>query len=77
MTKIDLFDAKNRLYELIYRLQQGEVFTITRWGRAVARLALPGDAEAGERAVVALRARRQGVSLSGLGSRSLIDEGRR
>lgn len=79
MTEIALFDAKNRLSELIDRLQAGEVFTITRRGKAVACLALPtaGDADRGRDAVAQLRAAREGVSLGGLRSRELIAEGRR
>ncbi len=80
MTEIALFDAKNRLSELIDRLQAGEVFTITRRGKPVARLALPeaDDAAArGRDAVAALRTSREGVSLGGLRSRDLIADGRR
>ena len=80
MTEIALFDAKNRLSELIDRLQAGEVFTITRRGKPVARLALPeaDDAAArGQDAVAQLRAARAGVSLGGLRSRDLIAQGRR
>ncbi len=38
MTEIALFEAKNRLSELIDRVQAGEVFVITRRGKRVARL---------------------------------------
>lgn len=81
MTAIALFEAKNRLSELIDRVQAGEEFAITRRGKVVARLALP---EAGavqqqraQDAVASLRASRQGVSLGRLKSRDLIAEGRR
>ena len=80
MTEIALFDAKNRLSELIDRLQAGEVFTITRRGKPVAMLALPeaDDAAArGQDAVAQLRAARAGVSLGGLRSQDLIAQGRR
>jgi len=80
MTEIALFDAKNRLSELIDRLQAGEVFTITRRGKPVARLALPEADDAAARglgAVAQLRASRDGVSLGGLRSRDLMAEGRR
>ncbi len=80
MTEVALFDAKNRLSELIDRLQAGEVFTITRRGKPVATLALPGANDAQARAldaVAQLRASRVGVSLGRLTSRDLINEGRR
>lgn len=80
MTSIALFEAKNRLSELIDRVQAGEEFVITRRGKVVARLALPDASDAGQRAsdaVASLRVSRQGVSLGRLKSRDLIAEGRR
>jgi prevent-host-death family protein len=80
MTEVALFDAKNRLSELIDRVQAGEVFVITRRGKVVARLAPPDDADPrrqAQTAVDALRASRQGVSLGRLRSRDLVREGRR
>ena len=80
MPDIALFDAKNRLSELIDRLQGGEVFTITRRGKPVASLGLPGAVDTGaqaQAAVAQLRASRQGVSLGGLSSQDLRTEGRR
>lgn len=50
MTPIALFEAKNRLSELIDRVQAGEEFVITRRGKEVARLALPEASDAGQRA---------------------------
>ena len=80
MTSVALFEAKNRLSELIDRVQAGEEFVITRRGKVVARLARPetDDAEARARdAIAGLRASRQGVSLGRLSSRDLITHGRR
>ncbi len=80
MTEIALFEAKNRLSELIDRVQAGEAFVITRRGKPVARLGSPqadeGLAQAVD-AVAALRAARQGISLGKLGSAELIQVGRR
>jgi prevent-host-death family protein len=80
MREVALFEAKNRLSELIDRVLAGEVITITRRGKAVARLA-PADDAAGRRAAVQaiadVRAVRSGVSLGGLKSRDLMREGRR
>lgn len=78
MTTIALFEAKNRLSELIDRLQAGETFDITRRGKVVASLvpAHDGSTRALD-AVASLRASRQGVSLGRLKSRDLMAEGRR
>jgi prevent-host-death family protein len=80
MTAVALFEAKNRLSELIDRVVAGEVIEITRRGKVVAQLAPPtrdGDAAAARQAIDALRAAREGVSLGGLKIRDLIAEGRR
>lgn len=80
MSTVALFDAKNRLSELIDRVQAGEVIEITRRGKVVARLAPPESDEARQRgldAVARLREARQGVSLGDLSSRELMREGRR
>jgi antitoxin (DNA-binding transcriptional repressor) of toxin-antitoxin stability system len=80
MSEVALFDAKNRLSELIDRVQLGEVIAITRRGKVVAHLALP---DAGARAsqandaIARLRAARSGVSLGKLKPRVLVGEGRR
>ena len=78
MTTIALFEAKNRLSELIDRVQAGEHFEITRRGKVVASLTTAQ--ESGSRAMEAvegLRASRKGVSLGRLKSRDLMAEGRR
>lgn len=80
MSTVALFEAKNRLSELIDRVVAGEVIEITRRGKVVAQLAPPardGDAAAAQRAIEALRAEREGVSLGGLKIRDLIAAGRR
>lgn len=80
MHDVALFEAKNRLSELINRVEAGEEIAITRRGKVVARLvpAAPVDADQRARdAVAGLRASRQGVSLGRLSSRDLAREGRR
>jgi len=80
MTAVALFEAKNRLSELIDRVVAGEVIEITRRGKVVAQLAPPvrdSDAATARQAIDALRAAREGVSLGGLKIRDLIAEGRR
>ena len=80
MTEIALFEAKNRLSELIDRVQSGEVFVITRRGKVVARLMNMEEPDQGNRAKIAvakLRESRAGVSLGKLNKRDLIINGRR
>lgn len=81
MTAVALFEAKNRLSELIDRVVAGEVIEITRRGKVVARLQPPDDPAARERealdAIVQLERASKGVSLGGLKSRDLVREGRR
>ncbi|HVL57608.1 MAG TPA: type II toxin-antitoxin system prevent-host-death family antitoxin [Burkholderiaceae bacterium] len=78
--RIGIFEAKNRLSELIDRVESGEEVTITRRGVVVARLVPPRDAD-GQRkareAIERLRDARRGVRLQGLSLRDLIDAGRR
>ena len=80
MHDIALFEAKNRLSELIHRVEAGEEIAITRRGKVVARLVPPLEGDAGARAldaVAALKASRKGVSLGRLKSRDLVRDGRR
>ena len=80
MNDVALFDAKNRLSELINRVEAGEEIAITRRGKVVARLVPAAPEEANRRArdaIASLKASRKGVSLGRLSSRDLIREGRR
>ena len=80
MTEVALFDAKNRLSELIDRVLAGETIAITRRGKVVAQLAPPGAGDpmsSAREAIDRLRESRKGVSLGGLASRDLIAKGRR
>ncbi len=80
MNDVALFEAKNRLSELIHRVEAGEEIAITRRGKVVARLVPPAHDDALRRAsdaIASLRASRRGVSLGGLESRDLIRQGRR
>ena len=80
MDDIALFQAKNRLSELINRVEAGEEIAITRRGKVVARLVPPAAPDGGQKAsdaVEGLRATRRGVSLGRLKSRDLLREGRR
>ncbi len=81
MSTFALFEAKNRLSELVDRVLAGEVIDITRHGKVVARLSPPEDAATRERsaldAVTRLQKASRGVSLGRLNSRDLIRDGRR
>ena len=79
MSEVALFDAKNRLSELVARVEAGEEFVITRRGKVVARLAAPSGepAQRAHDAIAGLRASRTGDSLGRLKSRDLIADGRR
>ena len=79
MREIGAFEAKNRLGSLLDAAEQGEEITITRRGRAVARL-VPAQAgidrvkarAAAERII----ARGRGKTLGGLSIKELVAEGR-
>jgi prevent-host-death family protein len=78
---IGLAEAKNKLSELIDRVEQGEEITITRHGQAAARL-LPArrrSREEARRAVEALRClrARNPVTLTTQEILSMKDAGRR
>jgi prevent-host-death family protein len=78
MSEVALFDAKNRLSELIDRVLKGETIIITRRGKAVAQLTLPqAEGARAQSAVAQLHAAREGVSLGKLRARDLIAEGKR
>lgn len=80
MRTIGAFEAKNRLSELLANVENGEEVTITRHGRAVARLVpITRHDEARIAAAIAeLRELRRQVRLApGESVRGLIDEGRR
>ena len=81
MREIGAFEAKNRLGTLLDWVERGEEITITRRGRAVARLVPASggfDRDKARRAVEGLLEASRGVTLGpGLTIRELINEGRR
>jgi prevent-host-death family protein len=79
MREVGLFEAKNKLSELVDRVEHGAEITITRRGTPVAKLvpAGPGfDREKAKRAAAGLRAASKGVKLGGLKIKDLVNEGR-
>ena len=81
MTNVGIFEAKNRLSELVERAARGEEIIITRRGEQVARLMPPRipDALAQARTLAAqIRQSRIGQGAGGGGSiKDMIEEGRR
>lgn len=80
MKQVGAFEAKNRLGQLLDRVEAGEEIVITRRGKVVARLVPPSmafDRERGRRAAQRIREMRKGVTLGGLAMKDLISEGRR
>jgi prevent-host-death family protein len=83
METIGSYQAKTHLPQLLERVEHGEAFTITRHGRAVARLvpATPRAARPDTAEVIAAMARFQEEEAPALGHklsiRDLVNEGRR
>jgi prevent-host-death family protein len=79
MREIGAFQAKNTLGTLLDWVEQGEEVLITRRGKAVARLvpAEPGiDRAKARRAADGIIEARRGVTLDGLRTKDLVNEGR-
>ena len=79
MTEIGASMAKNTFGGLLHRVERGEEIVITRWGKAVARLAPlkeNRDPTVALEAWARIRDRARGVTLGGISIRELIDEGR-
>lgn len=78
METVGAYEAKTHLGQLLDKVALGERITITRKGVPVAEL-VPVNPGVRDAASVAadLRRLRQGVRLSGLELRDLIEEGRR
>lgn len=81
MTAFGIFEAKNRLSELVERAARGEEIVITRRGEQVARLMPPRVQDAlGQAQALAARIRRSRAGQApgaGASIRELIEEGRR
>ncbi len=78
MSSVGLFEAKQRLSELVERARKGEVIALTKRGVEVARIIAPRPASADRGEVVrAIRAARLTARLGGLSLRAMIREGRK
>jgi len=79
MREVGAFEAKNKLGQLLDRVEHGEEIIITRRGRAVARLVPtePGfDRDKARRAVAGILELSKGATLGGLNIKDLINDGR-
>jgi prevent-host-death family protein len=79
MKTVGTFAAKTHLSALLEQVERGEEITITRHGKAVARL-VPVDTTGPDRlkdTVTRLKAFRRGRRLGDLSAKALIEEGRR
>lgn len=74
MNEIGAYEAKTHLPRLLDEVEAGATITITRNGRAVARLTPVQDAKAAAERILKLRA---DISKGKLSMRALIQEGRR
>jgi prevent-host-death family protein len=72
--EIGAYEAKTHLARLLDEVEAGASITITRNGRAVARLTPVADATAAADRILALRLE---IAKGKLSMRTLIDEGRR
>ncbi len=75
---VGAYEAKTHLPRLLDEVERGESITITKHGRAVARLVpVKSEAERPEAVIEALRAARVGVRRGEESVRAMIEEGRR
>jgi prevent-host-death family protein len=78
MTTVGAYEAKTHLPRLLEQVEGGQVVTITKHGRAVARLVPAGPAPTtAAEAIAELRRARSGVRRGRVSVRRMIDEGRR
>ncbi len=80
MRSVGVFEAKNRLSELVEQASQGQEIMITRRGQAVAKLGPPGAATtelSAMEAISGVRSLRRGIRLKGVSIKSLVKKGRR
>lgn len=75
---VGAYEAKTHLPRLLDQVERGETITITKHGRAVARL-VPVDLHGADRdeTITALRSARVGARRGTESIRGMIDEGRR
>jgi len=79
MKTVGTFEAKTHLSTLLEQVERGEEITISRHGKAVARLVPVGAVSRArlDDTVARLKAFRKGRRLGDLSAKALIEEGRR
>ena len=77
MATVGAYEAKTHLPALLARVERGETVTITRHGRAVARLVPVDVVYPAAEGILEMRSLRHGVTTGGMSIRDMIDEGRR
>lgn len=79
MKKIDVYDTRSRLSELIERVEAGEQVVLTRHGRPVVRMvaASEGERKSHSATVARIKALRKALDIRGVDIGALIKEGRR
>jgi prevent-host-death family protein len=77
-TTVGIYEAKNRLSELLDRVEAGEVIGLSRHGKQIALL-VPVNRErsTARHAIVRIRQLRKGSKLGGLSIQELKNKGRR
>ena len=77
MSEIGVHEARTHLSKLLDRVEKGERFVITRYGRAVAELTPVGkrDEKSIRRAIADLRSFRDELARRGVGMRDLLRKG--
>lgn len=76
-SSIGIYEAKNKLSELLDRVEAGESIAITRHGKDIALLSpIHADCANTSQTIARLRQLRRGTRLNGLHIRDLRDEGR-
>jgi prevent-host-death family protein len=78
MKQVGVYNAKTHLTKLLDEVEQGEMITITRHGKPVARLVpiTPPRRDVSQ-VIEEILAARKGRTLGGVAIRELIEEGRR
>jgi prevent-host-death family protein len=78
ISSIGAYEAKTNLPRLLDQVERGDTVTITKHGRAVARLVpVSPRSSTPEAAIMALRAARVGVRRGSDSVREMLEEGRR
>lgn len=78
MSEVGAYEAKTHLPRLLKQVEAGEIVTITRNGRAIARLSPVSDARNAASRILELRqAAPRSEDSEKLSMRALIEEGRR